>query len=591
MNPIIASTSQNSSASPEAVARTWQLRPAAPASFIDQLSARGYSPLTAQLLYNRGLITPESIEYYFKADYLRLADPFLIKDMDRAVARITAALRKGERLAIYGDFDADGVTACSLLVQFFRSLGADVIPRIPHRVDEGYGLNPSALRRLAEQAVKVVITVDCGISNVDEVRLAGELGMDVIITDHHRPPEQLPAAYATLNVRQPGDEYPYKGLAGVGVAFHLVRALTQSGLKPANALRPRDLLDLVALGTVADVAPLTGENRVLVAAGLKALNQTRRPGIVALIEAAGLTPGQLDTSSIGFGLAPRINAAGRIDDAIIAYDLLLTDDLEKARALAQELTGKNRERQQKLAVVLEEARRQVYDEQLHLKHKLIVLSGAEWPAGIVGLVAGRLAEEFNRPVLVLERGPETCRGSARSTPLFNIIEAITDCHDLLLRYGGHKQAAGFSLNTANLAEFTHRLQTLADNRLQSAELVPQLEIDLALSLESLAEARRACLELEPFGSENTAPVFITYDLHIREIKPVGADGAHLRLKLFDPAGGRLVQAIAFRAGPRIAELSHARRLDVVYVLEENEWQGNRSLQLRVLDMKPANPQN
>ncbi len=563
------------------------MRPAAPPDLLKKLEAAGFSPLIAQLLYNRQLTTLEAIEYYFQAGYSKLADPFLIKDMDRAVERIKLALTRRERIAIYGDFDADGVTACSLLVQFLRAVGGDVVPRIPHRVDEGYGLNPAALRRLAAQNVRVVITVDCGISNLAEVELARELGMDVIITDHHRPPPDLPRALATLNVRQTGDLYPYKGLAGVGVAFHLVRALSAAGVKPASGLKPSDLLDLVALGTVADIAPLTGENRVLVASGLKALNKTRRPGILALIEAAGLTPGGLDASSIGFGLAPRINAAGRIDDAIIAYELLLTDDLERARSLANELNAKNRERQQKLAVVLADARQRVYAGRLHEQHKLLVLSGADWAAGIVGLVAGRLCEEFNRPVLVLEEGPELSRGSARSTPDFNIIEAISECHDLLLRYGGHKQAAGFTVANANVAAFTHRLQTLAQAKIGQESLTPQLEIDAELGLHELAQAFEATAALAPFGNENPAPVWVSYGLQVRELRPVGAEGAHLRLKLFDPAHGRAVEGMAFREGSRAAELAHAQRLDVVYTIEAHEWQGVRSLRLRVLDLRPS----
>lgn len=568
------------------VKRNWKLRPVAPADFLARMAEAGYSSLKAQLLYNRQLTTPGEVESFFNSGYTTLSDPFLIKDMDRAVERIKLALEKGERIAIYGDFDADGVTACSLLVQYFRAAGGDAVPRIPHRVDEGYGLNPSALKRLADQGVKLVITVDCGISNLEEAKLARQLGLDLIITDHHRPPEELPPAVAILNVRQPGDRYPYKGLAGVGMAFKLVRALSQSGVK-SNGLKPRDLLDLVALGTVADIAPLTGENRVLVAAGLKALNKTNRPGIVALLEVAGLTPGQLDASAIGFGLAPRINAAGRIDDAIIAYELLLTDDLEKARELAKDLSQKNKERQQKLALVLEEARQRVYAEHLHQQHKLLVLSGADWAAGIVGLVAGRLADEFNRPVVVLEQGVEFSKGSARSIPEFNIIEALGECHNLLVRYGGHRQAAGFTIETARLGEFTQKLQLMADQRLQPELLQPQLEIDAAISLNQLASAYEESLSLAPFGSENPAPVFVTYGLHIKEIRPVGVEGAHLRLKLFDPVAGRIVEAIAFREGARAAELRSITRLDVVYTIESNEWQGLRSLQLRLLDFRES----
>lgn len=569
------------------VERLWQVRPAAPPDFVQALGGLGFSPLAAQLLYNRGLTTPAQIEYYFKATYASLADPFLIKDMSKAVERIKAALAAQERIAIYGDFDADGVTACSLLVQYLRAVGAEVVPRIPHRVDEGYGLNQPALERLAAQQVKLVITVDCGISNLQEVEYARTLGLDVIITDHHRPPEGLPQAFAILNTRRKDCLYPDKGMAGVGMAFNLVRALAKTGVRPTNGLKPRDLLDLVALGTVCDIAPLSGENRVLVAAGLKAINRSKRPGIVALIEAAGLQAGRLDTGSIGFGLGPRINAAGRIDDAILAYELLLTDDLEKARRLANELTRKNKERQQKLALVLEEARQQVYAGRLHEKHKLLVLSGEEWAAGIVGLVAGRLCEEFNRPVLVLQQGVETSKGSARSISQFNIIEAISECQELLLRHGGHKQAAGFTLETAHLAEFTARLQSLADKRLQPEMLVPHLTIDAALTLDQLEDALAESAALEPFGSENPSPVFISYGVQVRGVRVMGQDGSHLRINLYDPVRGRLLEAVAFKQGSRIEELARSRRLDFVYALEENEWQGTRRLQLRILDFKAS----
>lgn len=571
--------------SPSRIERVWQVQPAAPADFLQEMAAAGYSALTAQLLYNRNLKTPEQIDYYFNATYATLADPFRIKDMGKAVERVKAALAAHERIAIYGDFDADGVTACSLLVQYFQAAGADVVPRIPHRVDEGYGLNAPALDRLAAQNVRLVITVDCGISNVAEVEYARQLGLEVIITDHHRPPETLPAAFAILNVRQPGCEYPDKGMAGVGMAFNLVRALAKSGVRPTDGLKPRDLLDLVALGTVCDIAPMTGENRVLVAAGLKALNNSKRPGIVALIEAAGLQPGKLDTGSIGFFLGPRINAAGRIDDAIIAYELLLTGDLDRARQLAGELSQKNKERQQKLAVVLEEARQQVYQEGLHEKHNLMVLSGENWAAGIVGLVAGKLSEEFHRPVLVLERGPETSKGSARSVPSFNIIEAISECQELLLRHGGHKQAAGFTLETARLDEFTARLQQIANERLNTETLVPQLNIDLELGLDAIETALAEAAELEPFGSENPSPVFVTRHAYLKEVRPVGADGAHVRLKLYEPNRGKIVEAIAFRQGSRIDELLKARHVDLVYAIEQDEWQGQRRVQLRVIDFR------
>ncbi len=570
---------------PNRAERRWVIQPEVPPEFLVQAAELNLSRLTARLLYNRGLNTPEAIEYFFNATYGRLADPFLIKDMDKAVARIKAAMAAGERIAIYGDFDADGVTGCTLLVQFLRAAGADVIPRIPHRVEEGYGLNNLALKRLAEEeAVRVVITVDCGVSNVTEIAYASELGVDVIVTDHHRPPDPLPAAAAILNVRQPGDQYPYKHAAGVGMAFHLARALSLGGVKPKN-MTPRDLLDLVALGTVADIAPLTGENRVLVASGLKALNRSKRPGIMALVEASGLKLGELDAFSVGFYLAPRINAAGRIDDAKLAYELLLTDEPARALQLALELNLKNKERQTRLGAVLEEARIMVETERLYERGKLMVLSGEGWPAGVVGLVAGRLCEEFNRPVLVLEKGKQWSKGSARSTDSFNVIEALTQCADIMERFGGHRAAAGFTLATEHLPEFERRLQLLAEEQLKQIDLTPRLEIDAEIEAREIPAAFEQSILLAPFGSENPAPLFLTRALRLREARAVGGDGSHLKLKLFDTHQGRIVDAIAFREGERATELTQGQRLDIVYNIEESYWQGQKRLDIKIRDFR------
>lgn len=568
-------------------AKIWQLLPPAPPEFIAEVVAhQKISPLTAQLVYNRGLKDLKQIEDFFKPSYTKLDDPFKIKGMDMAIERIKQALAKHERLAIYGDYDTDGVTACSLLVQFFRAVGADVVPRIPHRVDEGYGLNPNAIKRLADDGVTLIITVDCGVSNVAEVEYARELGVDVIITDHHRPPEILPQAVSILNVRQSDDSYDDKGLTGVGIAYHLVRALSQSGVRPLTLLKPNDLLDLVALGTIADVGPLRGENRILVRKGLEALRNSQRPGIIALIEAAGLRQSAVDGVAVGFALAPRINAAGRIDDAIIAYNLLLTEDLEEARTLAQELNRKNIERQQLLATILSEARERVLKENLTAQ-KIMVLSGEGWTAGVVGLVAGRLCEEFNRPVLVLEEGLEISKGSARSIPSFNVIEALTDCADLLTRYGGHKQAAGFSIKTENIPALRSRLEAIADSRLASEDLQPHLAIDTVVTLDNFVEAYNAQLALAPFGNENPAPLFVSYNLAVREARPVGVEGAHLRLRLYDPKSGIAAEGIFFREGLRALDFPSGSKIDVVYSIEPNEFMGYTTLQMRVRDMRPA----
>jgi len=564
--------------------KLWLVPPSAPPEFMAQATALGLAPLTAQLLYNRKVDTLEAVDYFFNASYAKLANPMTIKDMDKAVVRVKAALEAGERIAIYGDFDADGVTGCTLLVQFLRAVGADVIPRIPHRVNDGYGLNRDALKLLANSGVKLVITVDCGVSNVAEIAYGRELGLDTIVTDHHRPPDPLPQAVAILNVRQPGDNYPYKGAAGVGMAFHLARALSQNGLKPKK-MTPRDLLDLVALGTVADIAPLTGENRVLVTSGLKAINRSKRPGIIALVEAAGLKPGELDAFSLGFYLAPRINAAGRIDDATLAYELLLTEDLERARQLAEELNQKNKERQNRLGAVLEEARGRVIAERLDERGKIMILSGEGWPAGVVGLVAGRLCEEFSRPVIVLEKGEKWCKGSARSTEAFNVVEALSECADLLERFGGHRAAAGLTLACHNLPELERRLHELAETRLNQADLVPRLEIDAELEVSQIPAAFEQSIALSPFGSENPAPLFVSRGLLLREARPVGVEGAHLRLKLFDSHQGRMVEAIAFREGSFAAQLVPGQPLDLVYNIEQGSWQGQKRFEIKVRDFR------
>jgi single-stranded-DNA-specific exonuclease len=431
--------------------------------------------------------------------------------------------------------------------------------------------------------VKLVITVDCGVSNVEEVDFAAQIGMDIIITDHHRPPEILPKACAILNTRQAGDIYPDKGITGVGVAFHLVRALTLAGLKGKN-LKPSDLLDLVALGTIADIGPLQGENRILVKSGLKALNKTVRPGIQALMAVSSLKPGEIDATSVGFRLAPRLNAAGRLDDAIIAYNLLLTDDLDEAHNLAQQLDRKNKERQQKLNTILDEARAQVEGEGL-ARRKIIVIGGENWSAGVVGLVASRLCDDYNRPVMVMERQDEVCKGSARSPLSFNIIEALTDCSDLLERFGGHRQAAGFTIKTENLAEFTLRLNTIANQKLADEQLLPRLEIDAILNLRQIQDAYKISSQLAPFGSENPQPLFVTHGLIVKEVKAVGADGAHLRLKLYDPQAASTAVGVAFRQGNYRAEIAAKKMIDLAYTLELNEWNGNRTIDLHIKDFK------
>lgn len=559
----------------------WSVYPPAAAEILTHFLP--LPPLAAQILLNRGLRDPDLVEAFLHPDYRHLADPFQMKGMSAATERIQRALAQGEQIAIYGDFDADGVTGTALLVQALRRMGAQVSPYIPHRIEEGYGLNGEAVERLAAAGTKLLITVDCGISNVEEVALAGALGLEVIVTDHHLPPDRLPPALAILNPRQPDCAYPFKRLAGVGIAFTLVRGLVKAGL-PRNGLRGRDLLDLVAVGTVADVSPLVGENRILVAHGLEAIRKGGRPGMQALLAVTGVRPERVSTGTIGFVLGPRLNAAGRLEDAMLSYNLLLAETLEEASRLAQELDTLNRSRQELTAEVLERARQQVL--QMPDKCKLILLADAHFPAGVVGLVAGKLVEEFYRPTLLIERGERESRGSARSVPDLHITQALAACADLLTRYGGHRLAAGFTVPNDRLSDLEACLAAQAEAVLDAQALTPSLKADAEACLAELTWDLLAVLEkLAPFGVENPQPTFLCRRLRVEQSRRVGPEGGHLKLKL---AEGRLVyDAIAFRQGARWADCPQGSYLDILCTLEANRWEGRENLQLKLRDLRTA----
>lgn len=560
--------------------KRWDLRDLAPLEFVQ---ATGLSPLLATLLYQRDLRDPAAVATFLAAEFKGgLHDPLLMKGMPEAAARIGAAVRAGEPMAVYGDFDTDGVTAVTLLVQAITAMGGTIRPYIPHRTREGYGLNNLAVSQLAEDGVRLLITVDCGISNAAEVDEAMRIGLDVIVTDHHHPPATLPAALAVVNPKQPGCPYPFKDLVGVGIAYKLVQALVKQGLS-LGGLRGRDLLDVVALGTVTDMGPLRGENRVLVKAGLDAINASERPGLKALIEVAGLTRGKVTSSDIGYMLGPRINAAGRLDDAVLAYKLLLADTYAAARAIAQDLNQTNRERQELTRRVQAAAKAQA---EAQGKHELpiVVIAGEEFPAGVVGLVAGKLVEEWGRPVLLIERGPEQSRGSARSVPGFSIVEALTSCKELFVRFGGHSAAAGFTIDNANLPILEDRLLALGEAQLTAEMLQPALTIDAEVGLNELGWELLADLKrLEPFGQANPQPTLMSPRVQVVDARPRGADGQHLRLLLRD--GGETYEAIAFRLGHLAEALRRHPRIDVAYTFEDDEWNGERRLQLKVKDFR------
>ena len=543
----------------------------------EPLKGEGHTPAQQAILARRGLTTEPEIEAFLDKRYGQSTDPFQLSDMDRAVERLQSARQADERVVVFGDYDADGTTSTALLSGVLQSLGFDTDWYIPSRFTEGYGLNESALSALRNGGAAVVVSVDCGIRSIGEVEFANKEGLDVIITDHHLPGPELPPAAAVVDPNREDDRYPFKGLAGVGVAYKLAEALIQA----SGGEKLTEHLDLLAVGTIADLAPLTDENRNLVAAGIEQLNVATRPGLRALSEFAGYKQGSIDSSSIGFGLGPRLNAAGRIADARVAVELLLAKDGSAAWESAGKLDRFNRERQDLTIEALELARTIALENRQ--SEDLLVATDAEFHEGVVGLAAGRLMDEFYRPALVARLADGVLRGSARSIPEFHITEALQECSDLLIKFGGHAQAAGFSLLAENREAFVSRLSELAANSLSGLELMPSLEIDADLDFNDLDDELIAFIDrLQPCGQANPYPVFSTSGVEILSKRVVGKGGRHLKLTVRQ--SGKVFDAIAFGFGRQIGELSE--RLEMAYRLERNEFRGAVSLQLNVQDLRP-----
>lgn len=575
-------------------AHNWSIAPPAPRDFLHSLP--GLPPVIAQILYNRGLADPQRAAAFLRAEALEPGQFLGVKrhggsSIDRAVARIKRAIDRGEQIVVYGDFDADGVTSTALLTETLGALGANVRPYIPHRIDEGYGLNSDALLKLRREGASLVVTVDCGIRSVEEVSDGQAYGLDLIITDHHSLGPEIPRAHAVINPKLDDCAYPEPMLAGVGVAFRLAEALLTvigprrriSGPLPT----PDDLLDLVAIGTVADLAPLNRiENRALVKRGLSMLNQARRPGIRALLAVSGLQPGAVDAQAIGFALGPRINAAGRLDSAMLAYHLLTTTDEAEAAQLALRLQELNQRRQELTRAAHEAIVNQI---DLAADQPLIFASGPYQP-GIVGLVAGRLAEQFYRPAVVMEMGETESRASCRSIPQFDITRALDQCADLLVRHGGHAQAAGLTIRNENIPVFRDQLTQIVRSGLAGQDLRPTLEIDAELHADAITlELASLLQQLEPTGHEHPTPLFVTRGLRVLEARPVGKEGQHLKLRLARP-NAPPVNGIGFRLfNNGGASIRPGDWIDVVYALEINQWNGETSAQLRVEDVRPYQP--
>lgn len=553
----------------------WNVCPPVPSDLSSQLS--GFDPLLVQLLYNRGITEPAGFEPFIAGDERLANDPLLLPDIDKAVARINRALLGGELIAVFGDFDADGITAAAVLVQGIGRLGGNVISYIPHRLNEGHGLNDAALEHLRLEGASLVITVDCGITGASEVERGRELGLDIVVTDHHVPSDTIPDAVAVVDPKLPDSEFPFPELAGVGVAVKLLQALFRAANRGAEV---DEFLDLVALGTVADMVPLTGENRYLVKRGLEVLNQSRRVGLQELMLSAGLEMGKLDAQDISFSLGPRLNASGRLGHGVTSYELLMTSSREKARELAAMLEAGNAERRRLTTEAFENAREKLAGEDGELP--LLVVGDSGYQPGVVGVVAGRLVEEFYRPAVVIHFEEGTARGSARSIPDFDIIAALTECRDLLTRFGGHSQAAGFIMPGSDVDKLRERLQEIAARELADVDLRPALSVDTVIPLSALrGQTYKMIGRLEPYGQANQIPCFLSKKVQVVSSRAVGADGDHLKLKVRD--GNVVWDAIAFGLGHR--EL--ASHLDIVYNLETETWTGRELLRLNIQDFHPV----
>jgi single-stranded-DNA-specific exonuclease len=504
--------------------------------------------------------------------------------MRAAVARVERALSMGETILVHGDYDADGMSAAALLTLGLRQLGGRVEAFVPHRTRDGYDLSRAGLERATELGASLIVTADCGVTANLAVSEAAGLGIDVVITDHHRPGSAIPEAVAIVNPMLPGSRYPFRDLSGVGVAFKLLSALYERAGAPTPELNQH--LDLVALGTVADQMPLTGENRILVRAGLRALERSRKPGLRSLLASAGIQPGRpIEAEHISYRLAPRLNSVGRMAEADSGLQLLLASDSQEAGRLADHLERQNAERRLTDARVYEDVKRQVR-KRLRGEDRAIVLWGDDWHPGVIGIVASRLVESYHRPSVVISFDGEVGRGSGRSVDGFHLFNALQDCEPMLERFGGHRMAAGLTVRRDHVEELADRLRELARTALSDHEPVRELRLDLEVPLERLDRDLLKWLgHLAPFGSGNPNPILMVRGVELTRPSRVGVDGGHLRFQLV--AEDRQLPAIAFGMGRRLQEARENARADVALEIAENNWNGRREVQARVLDFRPA----
>ncbi len=537
----------------------------------------GISPLLARLLVIRGIDTPERAKHFLHVSVDQFHSPFLLDGMEKSVARIKQAIERQEPICIYGDYDADGVSSTSLMVHLMREMGATFDYYIPNRFKEGYGLNNEALRYIHSTGCKLVITVDTGISAVEQVAYGQSLGLDIIVTDHHEPPEVIPQAFAVINPKKPGCPYPFEMLAGVGVAFKLAHALLGEP--------PLHLLDLAAIGTIADLVPLVDENRVIASLGLARLNHTRNVGLQALLRVCGLEETELSAGHVGFAIGPRINAGGRLETAEAAVKLLTVTDADEANTYAKQLDALNTERQELVQQMTEEAVAMVLADYPPESNAVLVLAKEGWNVGVVGIVASRIVEQFYRPTIVLGIDPEkgTAKGSARSIAGFDMYQALTACKELLPHYGGHTMAAGMTLPVDNLPLFRDKLQEVARACLSAEDFTPITKVDVQVELDSFGLDEVTELEaLAPFGMGNPTPLLLLTDVQTSDLRKIGRDDAHLKCALV--GNGKSIDAIGFKLAHVTDQMTTNARLNVVGELSVNEWNGRRKPQLTIRDL-------
>lgn len=551
---------------------------------VNELSVKHRIPrVVAAILLNRG-VKDEDIDAYLKKSMADIVNPTLMLDMDKAADRICAAIKNKEKIAVYGDYDVDGITATALLYEFLQSAGADAEYYIPDRKGEGYGINIMAVNKLYKLGTKLMITVDCGITAIGEVEFAKLQGMDVIITDHHTCKDRLPtAAAAILNPKRPDCEYPFDALAGVGVAFKLILALAMKlGMKTSDVFNK--YVDIAALGTIADVVPLLGENRIIVDKGLKAMQNPQRPGIKAIMEVAGALQKGINASTIAFAIAPRLNAAGRLGTATTAVELLLTKDEERAREIASDLDAENKERQLTEQNILEEALSIIAADPNFEKKKVIVLAKEDWHHGVIGIVASRLCEMFFRPCILISHSNGIGKGSGRSTPNFNLFDALSECEKYLTGFGGHSVAAGLNINMSDLEDFIKAINKYADDTLTEKDMIPSINIDCPITERAVTLENAYMLSrLEPFGMSNEKPVFAMANVKVASIASVGADSKHLRLRV--SRGGVTMNCIGFGMGALAENIACGDVINIAFQMDINHYQGTDTVQLLLKDIK------